>query len=215
MAKTTATVTVGADTSPFERKMRTLGKGISGGITMGAGRLGGMAMSGLGAGIGFGALALGVGSLSSVFSQLLAVSPALNAAFTKLQVAIGQTLLPAADAFAKVLITNMPAIQSGLKVFGDMIADAIQFWTVDAFNPAVWKDIGKAIAESVSESMREAIPKLREGATGMVESGTGSPMAGEVAGALYDLNPIVLQQRFGAFLLGLLSGSETEGAKSL
>jgi len=207
VAKTTATVTVGADTSPFERKMRTLGKGISGGITMGAGRLGGMAMSGLGAGIGFGALALGVGSLSSVFNQLLAVSPALNAAFTKLQVAIGQALLPAADAFAKVLITNMPAIQSGLKVFGDMISDAIQFWTVDAFNPAVWKDIGTAIAEAVSTAVSpQNIQAARAEAGTMVEEATGSG----IIGWLIENNP---SARLVEQVSGFFSGEE--GAKSL
>ena len=215
MAKTTATVTVGADTSPFERKMRTLGKGISGGVTTGVSRVGGMAMSGLGAGLGIGAAFLGLQGIGSIFDKLRAVSPELNAELTKLKVAIGDALVPVAFKLAEVLRENMPWIQSTLADFGTALADAIQFWTEDAFNPAVWADIGEAIAESVSTAMRDLIPQAREGVTGTVESVTGSGMAGDVAGALYDLNPIVLQQQFASYLWNLAFGAGDEGAKSL
>lgn len=215
MAKTTATVTVGADTSPFERKMRTLGKGISGGVTTGVSRVGGMAMSGLGTGLGVGAAFLGLQGIGSIFDKLRAVSPELNAELTKLKVAIGDALVPVAFKLAEVLREAMPTIQSALADFGTMLADAIQFWTEDAFNPAVWSDIGTAIAESVNSAMRDLVPQAREGVTGTVESVTGSGTAGEIAGSLYDLNPIVLQQRFGTYLLELAFGSGGEGAKSL
>lgn len=215
MAKTTATVTVGADTSPFERKMRTLGKGISGGVSTGVSRVGGMAMSGLGAGLGIGAASLGLQGIGSIFDKLRAISPELNAELTKLEVAIGDALEPVGSKLAEVLHEAMPTIESNLADFGTMLADAIQFWTEDAFNPAVWSDIGTAIAESVTSAMRDLVPQAREGVTDTVESVTGSGTAGEIAGSLYDLNPIVLQQRFGTYLLELAFGSGGEGAKSL
>ena len=133
--------------------MRTLGKGISGVTTRGATRLGGMAMSGLGAGLGIGAAFLGLQGLGSIFDKMRAVSPELNAELTKLKVAIGDALFPVAVQFADVLRENMPAIQSGLEMFGNALADAVQFWTEEAFNPEVWKDIGVAIAEAVQDAI--------------------------------------------------------------
>ena len=216
MAKTTATVSVGADTSPFERKMRTLGKGISGATTRGATRLGGMAMSGLGAGLGIGAAFLGLQGLGSIFDKMRAVSPELNAELTKLKVAIGDALFPVAVKFADVLRENMPAIQSGLEMFGNALADAIQFWTEDAFNPEVWKDIGQAIADAVRDLIAGG---AQQGVGGAVETVTGSAMAGEVAGistqALIDINPATLLYRYNAFFYELLAGSGDEGATSL
>jgi nucleoside permease NupC len=195
--------------------MRTLGKGISGGVTTGVSRVGGMTMSGLGAGLGVGAAFMGLQGIGSIFDKLLAVSPELNAAMTRLKVAIGDALVPVAFKLAEFLNQLMPTIEAGLKTFGDALADAIQFWTEDAFDPAVWKDIGTAIAESVSTAVRELIPQAREGVTGTVESVTGSGTAGQIAGALYDLNPIVLQQQLASYLFNLAFGSADEGANSL
>ena len=175
MAKTTATVSVGADTSPFERKMRTLGRGLAGGVTTGVSRVGGMAMSGLGAGLGIGAAFLGIQGLSGVFNKMLQVSPQLNAAMTQLSVSIGNALLPAATALANVLTNNLPAIESALQSFGTMLSDAIQFWTEDAFDPAVWADIGTAIAEAVKEAFSPQNIKQTVADVGAtVEENTGS-----------------------------------------
>ena len=118
--------------------------------------MGGMAMSGLGAGLGIGAAFLGLQGLGSIFDKMRAVSPELNAELTKLKVAIGDALFPVAVKLADVLRENMPAIQSGLEMFGNALADAIQFWTEDAFNPEVWKDIGVAIAEAVQDAITGA-----------------------------------------------------------
>jgi len=153
MAKTTATVTVGADTKPFARAMRTLGQGITGGITVGVGRMGDAAMSTLGTGLGIGLGFLGLNSLSAVFGKLLAVSPQLSGAFTQLKVAVSDALIPAATKLAELLTDNLPVIESGLNSFGNMLADAIQFWTEDAFKPEIWKDIGEAIAEAVRDAV--------------------------------------------------------------
>jgi len=175
VAKTTATVSVGADTSPFERKMRTLGRGLAGGVTTGVSRVGGMAMSGLGAGLGIGAAFLGIQGLSGVFNKMLQVSPQLNAAMTQLSVSIGNALLPAATALANVLTNNLPAIESALQSFGTMLSDAIQFWTEDAFDPAVWADIGTAIAEAVKEAFSPQNIKQTVADVGAtVEENTGS-----------------------------------------
>ena len=215
MAKTTATVSVGADTSPFERKMRTLGKGLSGAATTGASRVGGMAMSGLGTGLGLGAAFLGVQGLGSVFDQLRAVSPELNAELTKLKVAVGDALFPVAVELADVLRANMPAIQSGLEMFGNALGDAIQFWTEDAFNPEVWKDIGAAIAESVGSLIANAPESVGEAvrdATGSDVAGTAAEAAGDV---LVDLNPAVLLYRYNAAVFDMLFGAGGEEAKAL
>jgi len=169
MAKTTATVTVGADTKPFARAMRGLGKSVSGSITAGVGRAGGMAMSGLGAGLGIGLAFLGLQGLGSIFDKMRAVSPELNAELTKLKVTIGDALAPAADKFAEVLRNNMPAIEAALGEFGTMLSDAIQFWTEDAFHPAVWKDIGVAIADSVRDAMDAGSGAIIEKVTGKSE----------------------------------------------
>jgi len=169
MAKTTATVTVGADTKPFARAMRGLGKSVTGGVTAGVGRAGGMAMSGLGAGLGIGAAFLGLQGLGSIFDKMRAVSPELNAELMKLKVAVGDALFPAAQKLAEVLRDNMPAIESALSAFGGALTDAIQFWTEDAFNPDVWKDIGVAIADSVREAMDAGSGAIIEKVTGKSE----------------------------------------------
>jgi len=169
MAKTTATVTVGADTKPFARAMRGLGQSVSGSITAGVGRAGGMAMSGLGAGLGIGAAFLGLQGLGSIFDKMRAVSPELNAELMKLKVAVGDALFPAAQKLAEVLRDNMPAIESALSAFGGALTDAIQFWTEDAFNPDVWKDIGVAIADSVREAMDAGSGAIIEKVTGKSE----------------------------------------------
>jgi len=166
MAKTTATVTVGADTKPFARAMRGLGKSVTGGVTAGVGRAGGMAMSGLGAGLGIGAAFLGLRGLGSIFDKMRAVSPELNAELIKLKVAVGDALFPAAAKLAEVLRANMPMIESGLSAFGTMLGDAIQFWTDDAFNPEVWKDIGVAIADSVRDAINSSSDAAIEDVTG-------------------------------------------------
>lgn len=220
MAKTTATVTVGADTGPFERKMRTLGKGLAGGATMGAQRLGGMGMSALGTGLGIGAAFLGLQGLSGVFNKMLQVSPALNAAMTQLSVSVGNALLPAATKLAEVLTTNLPAIESALDSFGTMLADVIQFWTEDALNPAVWSDIGTAIAESLADSIKYLI---NGGATqdigGAVAGLTGSEAAGGatqgIVDALIDANPAVWLYKYNAAVIEFFTGAGEQGAKSL
>jgi hypothetical protein len=155
--------------------MRTLGRGLAGGVTTGVSRVGGMAMSGLGAGLGIGAAFLGIQGLSGVFNKMLQVSPQLNAAMTQLSVSIGNALLPAATALANVLTNNLPAIESALQSFGTMLSDAIQFWTEDAFDPAVWADIGTAIAEAVKEAFSPQNIKQTVADVGAtVEENTGS-----------------------------------------
>ena len=181
MAKTTATVTVGADTSPFERKMRTLGKGISGGVTTGVSRVGGMAMSGLGAGLGIGAAFMGLQGLGAIFDKMRQVSPELNAQLTRLKVAVGDALVPVAMKLADVLGKAMPTIESALSSFGTALADAIQFWTEDAFNPAVWSDIGQAIAESVYDAITGARASAVEAVTGKTEQQLGTDFAVQAA----------------------------------
>jgi len=168
MAKTTATVTVGADTKPFARAMRGLGKSVTGGVTAGVGRAGGMAMSGLGAGLGIGAAFLGLQGLGSIFDKMRAVSPELNAELTRLKVTVGDALFPAAEKLAGVLRDNMPAIEAGLGEFGTMLADAIQFWTEDAFNFDVWKDLGAAIVDGIKsvfigeEELQRQVPTVEQ-----------------------------------------------------
>jgi hypothetical protein len=222
MAKTTATVTVGADTSPFERKMRTLGKGLTGGITAGVGRVGGMAMSGLGAGLGIGAAFLGLQSLGSIFDQMRAVSPALNAELNKLRITIGNALFPAAEKLAMILRDNMPMIQNGLSEFGSMLADAIQFWTEDAFNPEVWKDIGIAISESIADAL-DLLPRGVE-STGRTLGGALGGDLGAEAGAgaaagltdvLTTFNPMYWLYKYNEAAAGLVLGKSDERASAL
>lgn len=216
MAKTTATVTVGADTSPFERKMRTLGKGIGGGLTTGIGKVGGMAMSGLGAGVGAALGFLGIQGLSSFFDMMLAQSPALNEQFIKLKTAMGQALLPAAEKLATVLTENMPAIQEALEGFGNMLADAIGFWTEDAWDPAVWADIGEAIADSFMETLT----RIKEGVPELAKAGAESlGLPEEVAlpfeyATRYASGEGTMGQLAG-FLGRMYAQSEIEGARSL
>jgi hypothetical protein len=222
MAKTTATVTVGADTKPFARAMRGLGKSVSGSITAGVGRVGGMAMSGLGAGLGLGGAFLGLQGLGSIFEKMRAVSPALNAELTKLKVAIGDALFPAAEKLAQVLRDNMPMIQSSLRSFGMALTDAIQFWTEDAFNPEVWKDIGVAIAESISDALTR-LPASAESAGRGIGGALGGELgaeagAGAAAGltdALTTFNPMYWLYRYNEAAAGLVLGRSDEGASSL
>lgn len=181
MAKTTATVTVGADTGPFERKMRSLGRGLAGGATVGVQRVGGMAMSGLGAGLGIGAAFLGLRTVGSTFDQLRAVSPQLNAELTKLKVAIGDALVPVALGLAEMLNRNLPTIEAELKMFGNALGDAIQFWTEDAFDPAVWKDIGYAIVDSVRDAANSTASRAFTSATGQTPQEFGIQFAVETA----------------------------------
>lgn len=185
MAKTTATVTVGADTKPFEKKMRGLGgslKGVGGAMRK---PIGG-AMSGLRAGIGgglaFGAMAAGLSGIGSVIDNLKAISPAFAGAMNNLSVAFQQALLPAAMQLASFLTKNMPAIASGLETFGIALGDAIKFWTEDAFNPEVWKDIGAAITESVRDSIVSSTG-VSEGTANTIVSGitNGSGTARAIA----------------------------------
>lgn len=207
MAKTTATVTVGADTSPFERKMRTLGKGISGGVTTGVSRVGGMAMSGLGAGLGIGAAFLGLQGIGSIFDKLRAISPELNAELIKLKVAIGDALVPVAFKLAEMLREAMPTIQSALASFGTMLADAIQFWTEDAFNPAVWADIGTAIADAVRMALSPENIKVSAAEAGtIVEETTGSAVLGWL---VENIPALRIVEQVSGFVIG------DEGAKSL
>ena len=220
MAKTTATVTVGADTKPFARAMRGLGKSVSGSITAGVGRVGGMAMSGLGAGLGLGAAFLGLQGLGSIFNKMLAVSPELNSELTKLKVAVGDALFPAAAKLAQVLRDNMPMIQSGLAAFGTALGDAIQFWTEDAFNPEVWKDIGKAIGDSVLDYLNGARagieaafegPVSAETRQAAIEAGMVDPQFAYGVAAFTTSGPV---EGFLRILQGIM-GPSTEGASSL
>lgn len=225
MAKTTATVTVGADTRPFERKMKTLGSGLGktgGALGAGVQRVGGAAMSGLGAGLGFGAAMLGVGSIQGLFNELMAVSPKLTGALRSISVAFQQALIPAAGKLADLLLSNMPAITSGLESFGKMLGDAIQFWTDDAFDPAVWKDIGLAMAEAVRDGIRDLaqLPDDVSSAAGAAaRSAAGGGAAGDIAGtaaeALIDLNPLSLMLKYNDAVQGFLFGTSDEGASSL
>jgi len=217
--------------------MRTLGKGlarsISGSINVGVSRIGGIAMSSLGTGLGIGAAFLGIQSMSSIFDKLLAVSPELNAAFTRLKVAIGDALVPVAFKFAEVINQHMPQIESALadfglalmdavphiasfvSDFGTMVSDAIQFWTEDALDPNVWKDIGLAIVEGIQQTMSDASAAARELITGGITSVTGSSTAGTVAGAVWDFSPINQHLQIWTFLLENVFGVKQEGASSL
>lgn len=219
MARTTATVTVGADTRPFEKKMKTLGSGLKGGGGGGGigGGIGGAAMSGLGAGLGFGAAMLGVGSIQGLFNELMAVSPKLTGALRSVSVAFQQALIPAAEKLADFLISHLPAITSGLETFGNMLGDAIQFWTNDAFVPDVRKDIGAAISEAVRNAVTEAaeLPSSVSSATrAAVGGGTGGEVAAAAADAIVDLNPISLMLRYNEATFDFFFNS-SEGANSL
>jgi len=183
MAKTTATVTVGADTKPFARAMRSLGTSISGKIggvvTGGADRAAGMGMSMLGAGLGAGLGFLGLQGIGSAFNTLLAISPQLSAAFTQLKVAVAGALVPVAFQLAQSLNNLLPSITSGLAGFGQMLADAVDFWTQDAFDPAVWKDLGSAIYEQIREAISPStIQSVMQTAGQVVEDVTGSSILG-------------------------------------
>ena len=178
MAKTTATVTVGADTKPFEKKMKGLGgslKGVGGAMQKPIGGAMSGIRAGVGGGLAFGAMAMGLAGIGSIIDNMKAISPEFAGAMNKLSVAFQQALLPAALELAGFLTRHMPAIASGLETFGIALGDAIKFWTVDAFNPEVWKDIGSAIAESV----RDAIV----GATGIPEGAANTIVNGATQGS--------------------------------
>lgn len=217
MARTTATVTVGADTTPFAKKMRSLGDGITKRVSAGASRLGSMATGGLAAGFGAGLGMLGIQGLGGIFNQMLAVSPELNAEFNKLKVSVAEALVPMAVKLAEILRQHMPAIQEGLATFGVMLADAIQFWTEDAFDPSVWADIGDAIAGTIKDALQDLI--FGEEAMNMAEGSkvgkfvgeqTGSEALGALAGLASLANlPVLLSEYLSQETKG------TEGAQSL
>jgi len=156
MAKTTATVTVGADTSPFQKAMKGLGGSLTAKRSMGGG-MGGGAMSAIGQGLGIGAGLLGIKGFSSIIDNLKAISPEFAGAINSLSVAFQQALLPSAIKLAEFLLDVMPTIKTGLEMFGTALGDAIEFWTVDAFNPEVWKDIGLAISDSIKDSLASVV----------------------------------------------------------
>lgn len=205
--------------------MRTLGKGLRGtgaAIGAGAGRVARAGMSGLGAGVGLGLGFLGLRGAGGIFNEMLAASPKLAGAVNKLQVAFQQALIPAAIKLADFLLANMPAITQGLEMFGNALADAIQFWTEDAFNPDVWKDIGVAIAEAARDAFKSVLEDRRDivtgGARALAGGGTGGEAAAGAAAAMYDLNalsPLTLMLRYNEFVFSLFSSNETEGAASL
>ncbi len=148
MARTTATVTVGADTRPFEKKMKTLGSGLKGGGGIGGG-IGGAVMSGLGFGAGaLGALA-GISGLGSLLDNMKAVSPELTGALESLTTSLQESLKPAAIALADVIIDKLPLMEDALESAGVMLGDAVKFWTDEAFDPAVWTDLAVGITDSV------------------------------------------------------------------
>lgn len=219
MAKTTATVTVGADTRPFDRKMKNLGSGgiggragaMAGGL---ASRAGGAALSGLGMGLGAVGAFAGLQGIGSIFQNMLAMSPKLAGAVNKLSIAFQQALLPAAEKFAEWLLASLPTIQSALEGFGDMLADAIQFWTQDALDPAVWKDIGMAIADSVKDAFDFGVDSA-----GDVGRKVGETVAGDTGGDIGEwwvenMVPIVQIWKGISFGIDKLSGG-TEGGASL
>ena len=132
MAKTTATVTVGADTSPFQKAMKGLGSSLTAERSIGGG-LGG-AMSAIGTGLGFGAGLLGIKGFNSIMDLMKAISPELNGAIVSLKVAFADALLPAAESLAKGLIAIMPAINQILDAASKAFADAKEYWTDGGFN---------------------------------------------------------------------------------
>ena len=219
MAKTTATVTVGADTRPFDRKMKNLGSGGIGGRAgaMAGGlarRAGGAAMSGLGMGIGAVGAFAGLQGIGAIFQNMMVMSPKLAGAMAKLSVAFQQALLPAAEKLAEWLLENMPAIQSALGEFGTMLADAIQFWTEDALDPAIWKDIGAAIVDSVKDALNFSVDSA-----GDVGRGIGETVAGETGGDVGEffvenMIPMVVVWRGISAGIEALQGN-TEGGTSL
>ena len=166
MAKTTATVTVGADTRPFERQMRSLGGGLGGGGGGGGGGiLGGMfrsATSALGAGLGLGAAFLGVRGAQSAFDLAKALSPEFAGAMNTISVLLQDSIKPAITTLGKALQRFMPTIESALGSFGRMLDDVVKFWTEDALNPEVWKEIGVMIAEAVKDHLGEKGASLVE-----------------------------------------------------
>lgn len=173
MAKTTATVTVGADTRPFDRKMKNLGSGGIGGRAGGlASRAGGAAMSGLGMGLGALGAVAGVGGLQALIDNLRVLSPKLDGFFKGLEVAFQQLLKPAAIALGEALYEQIPRINSAMKDFGESLGDAVRFWTEEAFDPAVWKDIGQAIVESIQDAVGGPDSQAGQAVGAMVAPGT-------------------------------------------
>ena len=157
MAKTTATVTVGADTRPFERKMRSLGSGLGGGGGGGGGILGGMfrsATSALGAGLGLGAAFLGVKGAQSAFDLAKALSPRMPAAMNTIGVLLQDSIKPALERLGKALKDNMPTIEARRNI-RKHVGRCREIWTEDAPDPEVWKDIGVMMRESIKEVLGE------------------------------------------------------------
>lgn len=222
MAKTTATVTVGADTSPFQKAMKGLGGSLTAKRSMGGG-MGGGAMSAIGGGIGLGAGLLGLKGIGSVIDNLKAISPEFAGAINSLSVAFQQALLPSAIKLAEFLLDVMPTIKTGLEMFGTALGDAIEFWTVDAFNPEVWKDIGLAIADSIKDSMTSVVgedatsfvsDQITSGSTGAQSIAAGIGLGDSRAATLaIDVLSMGMFQMFD--VVTAAGGAAIEGAASL
>jgi len=219
MAKTTATVTVGADTKPFARAMRGLGKTFTSTISAGVGGVGNMAISGLSTGLGMGLGMLGLNSIGSLFNKLRVLAPELEGAFVGLQVAVADALTPAAKKLGEVFVDMLPTIRAYTEEFGTMLADAIEFWTQEALDPMVWKDIGNAIVESVRDAALSMglIEKTPGGSTRITNLPEAVDRAAEEAGYdsvdrwLIQNNPAMHMLR-GVFDVGNMV---KEGADSL
>lgn len=226
MARTTATVTVGADTRPFEKKMKTLGSGLKGGGGIGGG-IGGAAMSGLGFGAGaLGALA-GIRGFSSLLDNLKAVSPKLAGALESLTTSLQESLKPAAIALADVIIDKLPLIEEALESAGVMLGDAVKFWTEEAFDPAVWKDLAAGITDAVksllgnnatvNNAVDTMVANRGAGATAAVDA-TIAAMGGDEPSAMNTAFRWLIKNKLTSYDMVLndigLNFSNTEGAIS-
>lgn len=191
MPKTTATVTVGADTNPFQRAMKGLGGkigGVGGRISTGLGK---SIATGLSGGLGFGLASVGLGSIESLFNMMRVTSPKFESAIQQLSSTVMQALVPVATMLAEKLIEWMPEIQTAVMAIGNFMADVIQFWTEDVLDPKVWEDIGLAIGEGFMDVVLPAIAGAYQQAPdairSTVASTTGSEHLGNVAGFWADV----------------------------
>jgi len=157
MAKTTATVTVGADTSPFQKAMKGLSSSLTAERSIG-GALGGGAMSALGSGLGFGAGLLGIKGFGSIMDLMKALSPELNGAIIKLKVAFADALVPAAESLAIALNSMMPAIKKILDIGGKSVKDAKEFWSQGGFDlKNSVQDFGDAVGVKFTDKEAQLI----------------------------------------------------------
>jgi hypothetical protein len=182
MPKTTATVTVGADTNPFQRAMKGLGGKIGGVGGRISADLGKSIVTGLSGGLAFGLTSVGLGSIESLFNMMRVTSPKFESAIQQLSSTVMQALVPVATMLAEKLIQWMPEIQNAVMAMGNFMADVIQFWTEDVLDPRVWKDIGMAIGEglwSISADFKEQTPDI---VRSQVAGSTGSDTVGDIAG---------------------------------